>query len=1216
MRIFHLLKTNESKSMLKRLFFFFFILSTAAFAQSELESSDFSYPLKLYNQKFYDLAAQQFIKFYTNYPNSSKADQAHYFAGMAFFKSEDYNKARIEFQSLAVGFPKSDKAAEGWLKTGICSEYLGEEQEAAKSYETIRLLYPKKPLAAEGLYKAGTLFIKLEQYNKAFQVFSVVLEQYTGSSFYIPSLVKSALSLFYQDEMDKAEQLILKALNTQADNEALAEANLIAAKIKISQGYQTAAKTNFNHILKNYPKSAVKQEALFELSKLYLSENELSKAQKLLNSALADEEDKKTRHLLGDIYYLQNQFSKAQKEYDAIAALPEDNYYLAIQLKKALCLRHLNNKDVARTVLEKALDKATDKSGFMYTATDSIYLDWLETDAQYTKAISILNSRQGKSGNAVSAALIRIRLARILVKSDRWRDVIPVLRPLTLLQENISQKDKIFFYLAQAYQETENFQESVFYYQKLISDFAGSVYYSESLEQLNFLLDYKIINKDVVVEKLADITAKMVTGVHKSELQYKLGKLYLDDLKKPLKAEQQFSTALQESSGFTGNIHLFLGKAYLMQSYLLNDEVSVAGELSGKASNQFKLAIKNTATNSAPDEASWLLVQIAINQDTVKIGRQKIFLETLIQKYPDSPLTEDWYKNLACILAFDSGYVKESLKYFKLLTEKFPASKQYPDYLFAFARLLNHSNTEQALIYYKRIASEYPYSHPASEALYQVANDYQQKKMYKEAQQLFTKLVTQYYYTSQAKEADARMGLLLVNGNEFDKAAAYLKSVSQSPFLSDPIFSMEFCSDVKFDQIYLYARAMEGIGDKQQGILNYKRYLKLSANGQYVDEARFNLAEIYFSLNKLNAAADNFKVVSEKNSALYYQARMYLAQIYFKQGNYQTAASAYNKLQLMPMDPEKAQEVSAKYIVSLIRAGKINDSKNAIKKYKKQFPKQKNNSARFIVELADFQRKNKNYTKAIKLLKEVKQKYKASDYLDDADYSLAVINVTLNKVEDAFKILSKFYNNYPNSNKLAAALNTLGNLYFRTEKYDNAITMFKNALKANPDREMEANISSNLIKTYALTGFWDAAQALARQYVDKFPNQPDLLDKKIIIAQSYINLNQFQNGVDYLKKIKLESDAEREPEIQFYIGEALLKGGQYENAIAEFVKIPLLSKKTKLQWEASALYYSGQSYEKLGRTDDAIRMYKEIMKRPGIDLILKKEAEKRIKQIQ
>ena len=87
-------------------------------------------------------------------------------------------------------------------------------------------------------------------------------------------------------------------------------------------------------------------------------------------------------------------------------------------------------------------------------------------------------------------------------------------------------------------------------------------------------------------------------------------------------------------------------------------------------------------------------------------------------------------------------------------------------------------------------------------------------------------------------------------------------------------------------------------------------------------------------------------------------------------------------------------------------------------------------------------------------------------------------------------------------------------------------------------------------------------------------------------------------------------------EIQFYIGDAYFKAGQYENAIAEYVKIPFLSRKTKLQWEASALYYSGQAYEKLGRNGEAVRMYEEIVKRPGIDLVLKKDAQKRILQIQ
>ena len=115
-----------------------------------------------------------------------------------------------------------------------------------------------------------------------------------------------------------------------------------------------------------------------------------------------------------------------------------------------------------------------------------------------------------------------------------------------------------------------------------------------------------------------------------------------------------------------------------------------------------------------------------------------------------------------------------------------------------------------------------------------------------------------------------------------------------------------------------------------------------------------------------------------------------------------------------------------------------------------------------------------------------------------------------------------------------------------------------------------------------------------------------------MIGTCLTNLNRYSEAVDYLKKVKFETTTEQEPEVQFYIGEAYFNAGRYEEAIGEFVKIPLLSKKTKLQWEASALYYSGQAYEKLARVDDAVRMYKEIVERPGILLELKREAQRRI----
>ncbi|MEL6821381.1 MAG: tetratricopeptide repeat protein [Calditrichota bacterium] len=154
-----------------------------------------------------------------------------------------------------------------------------------------------------------------------------------------------------------------------------------------------------------------------------------------------------------------------------------------------------------------------------------------------------------------------------------------------------------------------------------------------------------------------------------------------------------------------------------------------------------------------------------------------------------------------------------------------------------------------------------------------------------------------------------------------------------------------------------------------------------------------------------------------------------------------------------------------------------------------------------------------------------------------------------------------------------------------------------------------------LINTYQNMGLWDGALQKTREYISLYPNASDIMSKKISIGIFLSRANRYTEALDYLQKIKFEVSSQEEPEVQFYIGEALYNSGQYDRAINEFLKIPLLSQKTKLQWEASALYFAGQSYEKLNKPDDAIRMYEEITSRPGIQVELKREARSLINKL-
>ncbi|MBP1649617.1 MAG: Tetratricopeptide repeat-containing protein, partial [Bacteroidetes bacterium] len=53
----------------------------------------------------------------------------------------------------------------------------------------------------------------------------------------------------------------------------------------------------------------------------------------------------------------------------------------------------------------------------------------------------------------------------------------------------------------------------------------------------------------------------------------------------------------------------------------------------------------------------------------------------------------------------------------------------------------------------------------------------------------------------------------------------------------------------------------------------------------------------------------------------------------------------------------------------------------------------------------------------------------------------------------------------------------------------------------------------------------------------------------------------------------------------------------------------------KIDWTANSLYMSGQSYEKMGRFDQAVTMYQQIVDRSGIDETFKAAARKEIERV-
>jgi tetratricopeptide (TPR) repeat protein len=1181
-------------------------------AQKKSESDDFSYALKLYNEKFYDLAAQQFSHFVTNYPSSGLLDEAGYYTGMALFAIEEYENARIEFQNVAVNFPDSKKAAESWFMVGECFERLENLPEAAKAFETVKILYPEHPNAAESALRAGNIYLQLKNYEKAEHHFNLIRDRYYESAAYFPSLLSHGILLGERHEYSQAIQKFNIVLEGNSNKELKAETLLYLGKLYHAQGDFENAARYLNEVIRNYKKESVYNQAVLTLADILIFQELYGKAQPVLQDALNQKPEGtdavKMNELLGDCYYMQNQYALARNNYQASVAHLQDSSFVLRKLKAAFTWHKQGLTDKAAEELADIIVSKTYQDFPYYETAKESYFKWLIEMGQYSKGISdyyITNT-----GSVASPNDKRI-VADLLKQVQDWSGVLRELEPAVQNERYARERDDFMMEVAYAYEQLENYPQALFYYQRLIDECGSSEFITLAEKRMTYLNTFKVVDQGVGVGKLALLIGDILNNRSKGELLVKLGEIYFEQLKDYQNALTQFLEAVKHSdnSERKADIYLYIGDCYLNLAKIDADSM----QLLSLAKRNLGLAMEFIASASRPDIISWKFVQIGIQLDKPPVDKQITYVETVMQKYPSSPLREEWLYYLTALYASD----EKRLQAYDVLITQLGSSGKMPIYLYERAQLKEKMRHQNAVDDYKRIVADYPQSKMAARALYRVALDYKNQRMYTEAIQLQSKLLSDYYYTTIAERVEERIGNNYIRTGAYDQAIRIYTSLLSNIHYDDAVMIRESIPEYQLEWLFQIGEAYYLADDIHSARNFLYAYLMKSPTGIYRSEASLRLGELCMHENDLAGAIMSWQKVTREDSLHYNIAVKKMADAYFALEDYKNSANLYMVLakRITDGDEREQADVHALNIIALIRAGSIKEAENLASLYAKKFKSYKNYHAAFQLEYGDYHRKSKNYDRAIKYYNTVKKSYRKTEYADNAEYHLALVYLALNRQNDALEILTKFASNYPESENLGMVLNTLGGIYFRSEKYESALTSFKSALSKPLTTEDKKSVMSNLIKVYTFVNFWDAALGLAREYIETYPDADDVIDKKIIMAQAYVYLNQHERAVELLKEAKLHADSEREPEVQYYIGDAYLKAGQYENAIAEFVKIPLLSKKTKLQWEASALYYSGQAYEKLGRIDDAIRMYEEIVKRPGIDIILKKDAQKRINQI-
>lgn len=1186
-------------------------LCSAAQAQDTRENADFKLAVSLYNDRLYDLAVEQFQQFVSTYPNTQQGIEARFYLGLTQAKLNRYEDARFTFQNFALSFPEHPKAAEAWLNAAEAYAQLGNNAEAALAFERVKTFHPKSPLAPQALLKASRYFLASGDVDRAKKALRALTQEYASSDVVAEGHVRLAQLYFETNEYERAAAEARKCLSLAPRPSAFT----ILAQSLAQLGRIEEARGVLNDVITRFKTDSVAYSAMLELGRLEHAggdaEGALVAWGRLLAATAAGEILKQAAHIeTGDVLALRGKFAEGLVHFERAAALAgpraAEAYY-----KAARTAERMGDAGRAGTFSLKAL--AADSGSAFSRAILLTSVRGSMALGQYQQAVRLAQRFEERYPD--DPLLPRVLLLVAELQAEKLHDARQAQRTYERILSEFGgspvEDDALFGY-AQALRKAGMQREALSTLESLQSGFPASNY-AEHAEALAFeLTAFELKDKEGGLENLALLTGDVIAGKAKSDLAFRLAEISFNDLKDYPNAATQYRIALQ--SGLKGERRalawLRLGTSLERASWnTLRSAVQIADIVSAYDSVVALSPGSSLALEAFTAKALVLLGNARSVADVRKLSAD------LRKDAPGGRLSP------VVALALAKAYqAVRSYNDAAAVLEEFLRSR--PDkegeargrFLLALSRweMGDKDSAGVLLKSYLDIAPSHRYS---ARALSMLAVFEGERGRKNPALELCDILERNFPYADEAAKVDQIRGDVFYHSGDIAQAKERFESVlaaiegdhlnPRTPSL-DLVLKLADCArrsgkNLEAKKYYAYALAADTASASRGRILAL-------------------LAEIARKENNIEAAARYLQEASKLGSddpTRQFHAALESANLVFEAEDYASAAARYGELEPKAATDSLRRFIQARMIVCYFRLDNPAEAERRATAFVKAFSSARAEAASFEYERGRLHLRKDEVELAGRRFENVRNRYPQAPVVPEAVYWLARTYEMRNDPQRAIQLYDSLLTAFPGHPVAPRAQLSRGNVYYGLEQWDAAARAYKAVAedKASP-ADVVQYATSNLIMAYKEIGLFDAALQLTREYIARYPNDPDLILKQIDIGVIYQKLGYHDQSILHLQKLLETADKELEGELRYYIGEGYFNKGEYQQAILEFLKVPyLITQRTKVDWIATSYYMAGQSYEKMSKFDQAITMYRQIIDRPGIDPTFKTAAQREIDRV-
>jgi tetratricopeptide (TPR) repeat protein len=1112
-----------------------------------------------------------------------------------YVMEEQYNEALDWYDQLLREFPSDPLVKNCHFARGEIYSSRNQWFEAGEAYYNVWRLFGVSAEAEEALFKSAQSYGSGGDIHRAVELYQQYLTRYPSGRWGGEAAAGAVTLLVERESVAAAQELLTSIQGHSFSDQWMLELDFLRAEIDGLLQNDDAASEVLVEILSTAAEFPSRGEAL----KLY-----------------------------AEILFKQENFSDAWGYYAEFAELHSEISLEDARFWAETAFRAQDYNASNELYTEMIREGSEENSAELYYQVARNYAAMDD----FPEALQSLNRVITTVGSGELAESAQLKIAELYFQNGIYTNSIEEYR--RYLELNGDQSDMVLYRIGRIYQLKLNAPEiALREYEKLLKWYTGSPYaaraseamaelyesrgdYEDALSMYNylasvegqsavghdarsragFLLQYRIPNTNAA---LSELTALSVTdSLSETERRLHGAKIYRFYLNDPNRAIELLEDLNDPEEALFGEVLMMRAGSWkdMAVQAEYDQDSDVSQYASERARTGYQLITETEALMRFHDEAQYELVSLENSAEGY---------EEYTQQFQTSPFRGKAFLTLADIYSgdiTDSASAHRAASAYRGAYESGDNDIVQDALTGAVSNYLRAGVNDSAEIFLNNYQASFPDESRTEEFVWlqgELAVNLKNFESAEESYQYIVEFFPQGIHSSEARLKLAQMQL--VNGAS---SAAYNNFVLSSSLFADGKNRAEALNGMVEALIYdgRIDDALRELGEEiaedmfSESQLSSREYLHGRAL-QLADESFEALG--YYSRALSGAFFPQRETALREAALLNYSLR-----------EYGTAAEMYSALRGAGND---SVYIEMKYLASSILAGRMAQVEEEYRLFRRGVG-ESDPSVMAELYFAEglYYYRSQEYDRAENRFEFIIEDVEGTDLKDDAAYYLALILYDQREMEDALEALQRFTVQYEESELLPTAHFMIGMIYNGAEMLAEAGTSFEKVTEiSGDDIELRFRALVNGASVWQRLNAWESAAEMNEAVLLEFGDRVDASSFALKTGFSYFKANRVTRALEYFDMANQNPSPTDAPEIVYWIAQCNKRLGNVDLALEQFLQISVLFRGSG-KWPVTADFEAARIYEQRGEFENALSLYREIVRVEGENSPIGGDANERV----